>query len=100
MQTDKEADPEVQRGFDEDYEMAGKLKGVDVIFGMVTRIMDDQACCSPKNRHSYRLNLWSRHAPWLHKIYCRAEKHNVKFLGGKLILLSQPNSNATMQLTR
>lgn len=33
MQTDKEADPEVQRGFDEDYEMAGKLKGVDVIFG-------------------------------------------------------------------
>ena len=33
MQTDKEADPEVQRGFDEDYAMAGKLKGVDVIFG-------------------------------------------------------------------
>ena len=27
MQTDKEADPEVQRGFDEDYEMAGKLNG-------------------------------------------------------------------------
>ncbi len=33
MQTDKEADPEVQRGFDEDYEMAGRLKGVDVIIG-------------------------------------------------------------------
>ncbi len=33
MQTDKEADPEVQRGFDEDYEMAGKLSGVDIIFG-------------------------------------------------------------------
>ncbi|WP_420791595.1 bifunctional metallophosphatase/5'-nucleotidase [Enterovibrio qingdaonensis] len=33
MQTDKEADPEVQRGFDEDYVMAGKLKNVDVIFG-------------------------------------------------------------------
>ncbi len=33
MQTDKEADPEVQRGFDEDYEMAGKIKGVDVIIG-------------------------------------------------------------------
>ncbi|WEM45881.1 bifunctional UDP-sugar hydrolase/5'-nucleotidase (plasmid) [Photobacterium sp. DA100] len=33
MQTDKEADPDVQRGFEEDYEMAGKLKGVDVIFG-------------------------------------------------------------------
>ena len=33
MQTDKEADPDVQRGFDEDYEMAGKLKGVDVLIG-------------------------------------------------------------------
>lgn len=33
MQTDKEADPEVQRGFDEDYEMAGKLSGVDIILG-------------------------------------------------------------------
>ena len=33
MQTDKEADPEVQRGFDEDYALAGALRGVDVIFG-------------------------------------------------------------------
>jgi 2',3'-cyclic-nucleotide 2'-phosphodiesterase (5'-nucleotidase family) len=33
MQTDKEADPEVQRGFDEDYALAGELEGVDVIFG-------------------------------------------------------------------
>lgn len=33
MQTDKEADPEVQRGFDEDYALAGSLEGVDVIIG-------------------------------------------------------------------
>ncbi len=33
MQTDKEADPEVQRGFDEDWAMAGTLRGVDVILG-------------------------------------------------------------------
>ena len=33
MQTDKEADPEVQRGFDEDFALAGALRGVDVIFG-------------------------------------------------------------------
>lgn len=33
MQTDKEADPEVQRGFDEDYALAGALRGVDVILG-------------------------------------------------------------------
>lgn len=33
MQTDKEADPEVQRGFDEDFELAGKVKGIDVIIG-------------------------------------------------------------------
>lgn len=33
MQTNKESDPAVQRGFDEDYAMAGKLSGVDVILG-------------------------------------------------------------------
>jgi 2',3'-cyclic-nucleotide 2'-phosphodiesterase (5'-nucleotidase family) len=33
MQTDKEADPEVQRGYDEDYALAGTLRDVDVIFG-------------------------------------------------------------------
>ncbi len=33
MQTDKENDPSVQRGFDEDYAMAGALKGADVILG-------------------------------------------------------------------
>ncbi|MEY3050667.1 MAG: hypothetical protein RLY31_452 [Bacteroidota bacterium] len=33
MQTDKEADPDVQRGFDEDRVMAGAIRGVDVIFG-------------------------------------------------------------------
>ena len=33
MQTDKEADPEVQRGYDEDWMMAGKINNVDVILG-------------------------------------------------------------------
>jgi len=33
MQTDKESDPEVQRGFDEDFELAGALRGVDMIIG-------------------------------------------------------------------
>lgn len=33
MQTDKEADPEVQRGIEEDYDMAGQLIGADVILG-------------------------------------------------------------------
>ncbi len=33
MQTNKEADPEVQRGFDEDYALAGQLRGVDMIIG-------------------------------------------------------------------
>lgn len=33
MQTDKEADPEVQRGFEEDYQLAGQLRGVDMIIG-------------------------------------------------------------------
>ena len=33
MQSDKEVDPEVQRGFDEDYAMAGAVKGIDIILG-------------------------------------------------------------------
>lgn len=33
MQTDKEADPEVQRGFDEDYQLAGAVEGIDMIIG-------------------------------------------------------------------
>ena len=33
MQTNKESDPSVQRGFDEDYAMAGKLRGVHAIYG-------------------------------------------------------------------
>lgn len=33
MQTDKEVDKEVQRGVQEDYEMAGKMRKVDIIIG-------------------------------------------------------------------
>lgn len=33
MQSDKEVDPSAQRGFDEDYAMAGALRGVDIILG-------------------------------------------------------------------
>lgn len=33
MQTNKEADPTVARGFDEDYALAGALSGVDMIIG-------------------------------------------------------------------
>ena len=33
MQSDKEVDLQVQRGFDEDYEMAGVVEGIDVILG-------------------------------------------------------------------
>ncbi len=33
MQSDKEVDLDVQRGFDEDYEMAGAVDGIDVILG-------------------------------------------------------------------
>ncbi len=33
MQSDKEVDLQVQRGFDEDYEMAGAVEGIDIILG-------------------------------------------------------------------
>lgn len=33
MQTDDEAHPEIQRGIEADYQMAGRAKGIDVLFG-------------------------------------------------------------------
>ena len=33
MQTNKEADPTVRRGFDEDYALAGQVRGIDLIVG-------------------------------------------------------------------
>ncbi|MCZ8489107.1 hypothetical protein O9992_24115 [Vibrio lentus] len=43
--------------FDEDYEMAGKLKGVDVIFGGHRQWFSLEPCCTSKNRHHQVIGL-------------------------------------------
>ena len=90
MQTAKEADPEVQRGFDEDYEMAGKLLGMDVIFGAHS----DNGLIEPVVHPKTGTVIGLIFGQGIHLGYTRftidTEKHDVKFLGGK----SQPNLNA------
>jgi len=85
MQTDKEADAEVQRGFDEDYEMAGKLKGVDVIFGGHS----DNGLVEPVVHPDTGTVIGMTFGQGMHLGYTKftvdTEKHDVNFLGGKLI---------------
>ncbi|WP_019616262.1 bifunctional metallophosphatase/5'-nucleotidase [Psychromonas ossibalaenae] len=85
MQTDKEADAEVQRGFDEDYAMAGKLKGVDVIFGGHS----DNGLVEPVVHPDTGTVIGLTFGQGMHLGYTKftvdTEKHDVKFLSGKLI---------------
>ncbi|MFS1974209.1 bifunctional metallophosphatase/5'-nucleotidase [Vibrio splendidus] len=85
MQTDKEADAEVQRGFDEDYEMAGKLKGVDVIFGGHSDNGLVEPVVHPKTGTVIGLTFGQGMHLGYTKFTVDTEKHDVKLLGGKLI---------------
>ncbi|MEZ9287541.1 bifunctional UDP-sugar hydrolase/5'-nucleotidase [Vibrio lentus] len=85
MQTDKEADAEVQRGFDEDYAMAGKLKGVDVIFGGHSDNGLIEPVVHPKTGTVIGLTFGQGMHLGYTKFTVDTEKHDVKFLGGKLI---------------
>ncbi|NIY83004.1 bifunctional metallophosphatase/5'-nucleotidase [Vibrio hepatarius] len=85
MQTDKEADPEVQRGFDEDYEMAGKLKGVDVIFGGHSDHGLWKPVVHPKTGTVIGLTFGQGKYLGYTKFAVDTDKHNVKLLEGKLI---------------
>nr|WP_244230868.1 bifunctional UDP-sugar hydrolase/5'-nucleotidase [Vibrio ouci] len=85
MQTDKEADAEVQRGFDEDYAMAGKLKGVDVIFGGHSDNGLVEPVIHPETGTVIGLTFGQGMHLGYTKFTVNTEKHDVKFLGGKLI---------------
>lgn len=85
MQTDKEADPEVQRGFDEDYEMAGKLKGVDVIFGGHSDHGLWKPVVHPKTGTVIGLTFGQGKYLGYTKFAVDTDKHDVKLLEGKLI---------------
>ncbi|RJX69358.1 bifunctional metallophosphatase/5'-nucleotidase [Vibrio sinensis] len=85
MQTDKEADPEVQRGFDEDYAMAGKLKGVDVIFGGHSDHGLWEPVVHPDTGTVVGLTFGQGKYLGYTKFAVDTEKHSVKLLDGKLI---------------
>ncbi len=85
MQTNKEADPSVQRGFDEDYEMAGKLRGVDAIFGGHS----DNGLLEPVVHPETGTVIGLTFGQGMHLGYTKfrvdTSGHNVTYLGGKLI---------------
>ncbi|OCH19005.1 MULTISPECIES: bifunctional UDP-sugar hydrolase/5'-nucleotidase [unclassified Aliivibrio] len=91
MQTDKEADAEVQRGFDEDFAMAGKLKGVDVIFGGHSDNGLNEPVVHPDTGTVIGLTFGQGMHLGYTKFTVDTEKHDVTFLGGKLIPVDSNN---------
>lgn len=85
MQTNKESDPSVQRGFDEDYAMAGKLKNVDVIFGGHS----DNGLLEPVMHPKTGVVIGLTFGQGMHLGYTRfsvdTDINRVSFLEGKLI---------------
>ena len=85
MQTNKESDPSVQRGFDEDYAMAGNLQGVDVIFGGHS----DHGLKEPVIHPKTGIVIGLTYGQGMHLGYTKfkidTHKHNAEFLEGYLI---------------
>lgn len=85
MQSNKESDPSVQRGFHEDYEMAGKLKGVDVIFGGHS----DNGLLEPVVHPDTGTVIAITFGQGMHLGYTKfkvdTEQHKVSLISGKLI---------------
>ena len=85
MQTNKESDPSVHRGFDEDYEMAGKLKGVDVIFGGHSDNGLPKPVIHPDTGTVIGLTFGQGMHLGFTKFKVNTEKHEVSYLDGYLI---------------
>ena len=85
MQTNKESDPSVQRGFDEDYEMAGNLTGVDVIFGGHSDHGLNRPVIHPKTGTVIGLTYGQGMHLGYTKFKIDTQKHAVEFIDGYLI---------------
>ena len=85
MQTNKESDPSVQRGFEEDYQMAGELRGVDAIFGGHS----DNGLLQPVKHPETGTMIGLTFGQGMHlgytKFIVNTEQHNVLFKEGYLI---------------
>ena len=85
MQTNKESDPSVQRGFDEDYAMAGNLKGVDVIFGGHSDNGLQEPVIHPDTGTVIGLTFGQGMHLGYTKFKINTQKHDVEFIEGYLI---------------
>ena len=85
MQTNKESDPSVQRGFHEDYEMAGNLRGVDAIYGGHS----DNGLVKPVIHPDTGVIIGLTFGQGMHLGYTKfivdTRNHNVSFIDGYLI---------------
>ena len=99
MQTNKESDPTVQRGFDEDYEMAGKLKGADAIFGGHS----DNGLLKPVIHPDTGTVIGLTFGQGMHLGYTKfkvdTQSHDVSFLGGHLIPVDASSLSADARTT-
>ena len=103
MQTNKEADLSVQRGFDEDYAMAGALRGVDVIFGGHSDNGLNEPVIHPKTGTVIGLTFGQGMHLGYTKFAVDLEKHNVDYLDGYLIPVNSaqlPEDKKTAQLIK
>lgn len=103
MQTNKEADPTVQRGFDEDYAMAGALRGVDVIFGGHSDNGLNKPVIHPKTGIVIGLTFGQGMHLGYTKFAVDLEKHDVDYLDGYLIPVNSaqlPEDKKTAQLIK
>ena len=85
MQTNKESDPSVQRGFDEDYAMAGNLKGVDVIFGGHSDNGLQEPVIHPDTGTVIGLTFGQGMHLGYTKFKIDTQKHDVEFIEGYLM---------------
>ena len=103
MQTNKESDPSVQRGFDEDYAMAGNLRGVDVIFGGHSDNGLKKPVIHPETGTVIGLTFGQGMHLGYTKFKVDTEKHDVEFIEGYLIPVNSnqlPEDKQTAELIK
>ena len=101
MQTNKESDPSVQRGFHEDYEMAGNLRGVDAIFGGHSDHGLEKPVVHPDTGIIIGLTFGQGMHLGYTKFIVDTNDHNVSFVDGYLIPVNSnelPKDELTNQL--